>query len=336
MYKIKGDKMMKKKKKLLALLLVGLVFLLLGCEKAGPDTQTTDPTTEVTTEQQTTEQQATEPTTEQPTTEVTTEPVTEEEPIVTLIKLKLDILAQNEPAEHHNDKSIIDNDTFKEIVALGEEALGTLELIADRSYTQIKGYEKSSDKKRQRLWAVHAIYEINPEKYDLFFPSQNDKYTVRLLADSFDSIFNHGVRYNDVWIIENATNKVIYKTDLSKAFTLGGLFYLEVAWSSDNRYAVIECQGRRSGSVMVVDLNKKSDIYLPCVEEVIDHVFPGKDVDSVIVAMRSWFTFESWESNNVVKISFSVGMLEEEKMLFGFYTYDFEKRKILNLEYDFG
>jgi len=268
------------------------------------------------------------------TTESTTEDSTENNTI-TIIRHNLDILAENDPNELMSETGIINNNLFDEIVAFGEEALPFLESITDRSNTSVDGYEDPGAKIEQRMWAVYVIYTIIPETYDLFFVSPDDKYTVRIIVDSLESFFNHGPSYNNIKVTKNVENELAYETKMEYDDNMGGIFSPDVNWSADSRFAVVDCTGRRSGSAMVLDMQEKSDINLPGVEEAINHAFPGKDVDSLLLTPRFWFSFEAWESDTVVKISYHVGEIADGKNFSGWYTYDLVQRKVLQMEHSF-
>ena len=264
--------------------------------------------------------------------------VSPEEEMKALILSHLDILAENEPDQLLDKGETIHNALFDEIVALGKDALPFLELIADRSYAGISGYEDPNGMYYQRKWAVHAIYEIKPEVYDLSFPSLDGRYTARIKVESFHSIFNYGPTFNDIQIVENSVNEVIHATKMENNVNFYGCFYTNLNWSADSRYAVIDCEGQRSGSVMAIDTYSKCDIHLPGAEEAVNHVFPGEDIYYFLVVPRVWFYFENWETDETVKIKYYIGVTENngEKDFYGWYTYDLTKREIVEFEYSFN
>jgi len=261
--------------------------------------------------------------------------------IETLIRKNLDLLAKDEPDAYDLEPGTIDNKFFNEIVAFGEDALPLLKLIANRDYYELEGYEEPNEKREQRWWAVQAIYAIKPDIYDLIFPSSDKKYTAKVKVNSFNSIFNHGISFNDIHIIEYATNKIIYKTDMSKTFHIGGLFWPAAIWSSDNRFVVIECCGRRSGTVMAIDMLLKKDIILPEAKEAMEIVFKNEKIKPEINVPRYWFSFDKWESEKIVKIKYGVGEIfngeydVDNKNFHGWYTYDLVKKEIVNFDYTF-
>jgi len=132
--------------------------------------------------------------------------------------------------------------------------------------------------------------------------------------------------------METASSKILFTADMSKAATLGGLFLPTVNWSADSRFALIDCNGRRSGSVMALDMQKRSDFCLPETDETLGHFFPDEDAAKLIQVPRSWFTFDSWESNTLVWIHFDIGMLEDYKTFSDRYCYDLAQRKVVKYE----
>ncbi len=252
--------------------------------------------------------------------------------IAALIKYNLEALTQNDPIKILDETGFLDIELFNEIVALGEDALPYLLMLTDKSYEEISWF--SNIEFEHRIWAVHAIYAIKPETYDLFFPSPDNKYTARVIVDSFRSFFNHGRSFNDIYIIENSTNKIVYKTDMKNDFTVG-VFYPDVSWSADNRFAVINCCGRRSGNTMAIDMKSKYNIYLPGAKEMINHVFPGEDADDLLITPRTWISPESWETEKIIKIEFIIMVIKDGKDFSGWYTYDLTQKKILKIEFSF-
>ncbi|MGL5434025.1 MAG: hypothetical protein ACRDBO_01325 [Lachnospiraceae bacterium] len=251
-----------------------------------------------------------------------------EENMTLLIKSNLDALAEKYPQAIFEETGTLEYNELYGIVALGEKALPFLGLIADIS-ENISWYPDI--KIEQRLWAVQAIYAINPEIYDLSFISPDGKYTIKLPVESFESFFNYGRSYNDVQIIENFTNKIVYTTTMNKAFNIGGLFSPKLNWSTNSKFAIIDCCGRRSGSVMAIDIQAKDYICLPGKEDAINYAFPGEDIDSILTVPRCWFSFNSWVSDEIVKIEFYVSIINEDEELSGWYTYDLNQRKIIQL-----
>jgi hypothetical protein len=264
-----------------------------------------------------------------------------DEKMIELIKSHLDILAENDSVYYLDGIDTINSNLFNEIVAFGEDALPFLEWITDRSnksagdYRNVSGYEDPNAKIGQRIWAVHAIYAIKPEVYDLSYPSPDGKYTAKLIVDWLGSFFNHGRSFNSIQIIERPANKMIYATEMSHVVGIGGLISPDVNWSADSRFAVIDCCGRRSGSVMAIDIESKNYICLPGAEEMINYAYPEEDADSILLVPRFWFHFEGWESEESVKIGFDVGIIEEDGDFMGWYTYDLAERKTLHTEYSF-
>lgn len=243
------------------------------------------------------------------------------------VKAYLEKLAENNPEELSIEIDTTKSSEFNQIVALGEDALPYLEIIADRSNENVNWFPKIEFE--HRLWAVHAIYAINPEVYDLSFLSPDGKYTARLIVNSLSSFYNHGISFNDVHIVENSTNKIIYTTEMNNSYHLGGLFFPEANWSADSKFVIIDCCGRRSGTVMAIDIIAKNYICLPAADEAINRVYPGEDAESLISVPRLWFNFESWETEEIVKIDFTVSVINKEDEGFsGWYTFDLVKETI--------
>ena len=86
---------------------------------------------------------------------------------------------------------------------------------------------------------------------------------------------------------------------------------------------------------MAIDVQSKSYILLPFMEELIDYVFSEEEDKPEILVPRSWFKFDGWESENVVKITYNVGYDVNNKNFEDFYTYDLIQKKIVDLECEY-
>ena len=254
-----------------------------------------------------------------------------EEQIKAIIKSNLDILAQDNPYEIIEKTSDINSELFDEIVALGEDALPFLELIADRGSGEISWFPDVEFE--HRLWAVYAIYAIKPENYDMFSPSPDGEYTARLKVESFRSFYNYGQNFNVAQIINNATGEIVCEADMNDMVNHSAIFHPKILWSPNSDFAIIECNGQRWGNAIAINVQTKDVLVLPDEEAIINHVFPGENYELILSVPRFWFWFDSWKSDEIVKISYNVGVIMDNQDLKGWYTYDLTQRKILDIEY---
>ena len=86
---------------------------------------------------------------------------------------------------------------------------------------------------------------------------------------------------------------------------------------------------------MALDIQAKKYIHLPGAEEAIKHAFPGEDANTLLLVPRFGFSFDKWESDTVVKISYNVREIADEKNFSGWYTYDLVQGKVLQMEHSF-
>jgi len=253
--------------------------------------------------------------------------------IIALIKTNFDILAESNLEEIQGNAGEINSELFDEIVALGEKALPFLERITNWTDEEISWYPGLEFE--HRLLAVHAIYAIKPEKYDILSLSPNGEYTAQVAVASFAMFYNHGQNFNIVQIVKNATGEIVCEADMTNVVGYGGIYDAAISWSADNKFAVIECSGRRWGSAIAINVQTKDCARLPGEEEMIAYVFPGENYGSLISVPRFWFEVDSWENKSVVKISYILGEITNNREFSGWYTYDLNQGKILEIDYCF-
>jgi len=264
----------------------------------------------------------------------TTLEISPEDEMIESIKVNLDILAKNDPDDLVEENGIIDDVLFDEIVAYGEDALPFLKEIADRSVTDIKGYEDPNEKIEQRRWAVHAIYKTDPDFYDIIVPSPNGKYSLKIPVDSFWGVFNRGQDYKDITLIEISSNKIILSSEMKNYFE-EGVLYPKVNWSEDSRFVVIDCSGRHCGEVQAIDVQAMRNLFLPGIYDILEYIFPTEEMRPLDPAIRFWFEFKDWESERIAKIDFVGITVKDRTDISGWYTYDLLEEKILDLDYEF-
>lgn len=247
------------------------------------------------------------------------------EDIETLINKNLDIiLAETSNDYHVNHESELINaypSEFAQIINLGEAALPYLEKIPYTTENPLRG-----------IIARAIQYAINPNIYDLVFPSPDGKHYIKGNIYSFityDDFFNSPT-YGDIQLIECSTDSVIWKEKID-------MLNLSAYWSPNSHYAAITYNFHWISYTNILDVKNRNYIHLPRINDLIN--FLSDDVPILDTYWREYFDFAEWISSDVVKIYFTIkdhldNPLPHEFIMTGWYIYNLSEKNIIKVSYN--
>ncbi|MDD4474435.1 MAG: hypothetical protein PHV95_01415 [Eubacteriales bacterium] len=235
--------------------------------------------------------------------------------MATLINDNLDIILADVPEQgfaYNKTESTLAEifaDEFSVIVDLGEEAFPILDGIYDDSENAIS----------RRAMARYAKYIINPDLYDLSYPSPDSKYTIKCSVFSFVPVYASGeLRYCDFRLVDKTTGSTLAMSDINEIAFI-------ITWSDDSKYAALSYGDQKYYyKTDVFDALNGRFIELPGIDEILDSL----EFDKELMSTKLTSYFKEWVSDNKIKIEVLIG--DVDNRIVGWYIYDLTDLKIVD------
>ena len=235
--------------------------------------------------------------------------------IATLIKDNLDMILADVPEQgfaYNKTESTLAEifaDEFSAIVGLGEEAFPILDDIYDDSENAIT----------RRAIASYVKYIINPDLYDLSYPSPDGKYTIKCSVLSFVPVYASGdLRYFDFRLVDKTTGSTLAMSDIDE-------ISFNIIWSDDSKYAAISYGDQKYYyKTDVFDALNGRFIELLGIDEIQDSL----ELDKELMSTKLISYFKEWVSDNKIKIEVLID--DVDNRIVGWYIYDLTDLKIVD------
>lgn len=219
-------------------------------------------------------------------------------------------------------------EAFDAIIALGQTALPYLTDLGKN----VQMYD-SSPENYQRILARYAAYTIQPERYNLMYPSPDGKCVLTWEPVTFMTMVDPfmGTTYK-VSVIDVETSEVLVAGKIVPPDVEASHY-----WSPDSRYVAVSVGYRHSfRDVYVFDTVGAECIRLPNEEDLealLESELTYYDVENDVEFSYVHILFEAWGEDTItarIMLSSAVGGGAE----IGTYTYDLAKRETTQLVID--